>query len=310
MKNYFSSFVKYIVISFLILFISFQTVHAAAPVPNKTLKLILKKSDIKNPTVAEISTESIPPEDYSLSIPQNYYKFEILDNTNSILYTGHVVNRTIIPPDPLDPATFVGSEIEEKLPVLTLNLPFYQEAKHIRFFDEQNTLLLEVNLELYSFPDTTLRYAECDNCGYCRYARPPEDWGKCRACLYPSANTDPLVGDTLKVDGASGLQVKPEKGHAYTKVGCIISEGFDTESGRAAAVNFILRIISTTAGALGLLFLLYGAFLVTTSKGDVDQVNRGKLIIKRTVVGVLIVFLGVFIINFLATGVLKIPGFG
>ncbi len=304
---------KYLLTAFLINILSVlfavQT-NAAAPIPNKTMKLVIKKIEIDKPIVSDLQVENIPPEDYRVVLPNDFYKLTIIDGSDATLYTGWVLNKIVLPPDPINPNNYVGGLTELKYPIITINLPYYQEAKFIRLYDESNKLLLEIPLGLYGFPDAAQHFAECDNCGYCKYGNAPSNWEKCRACLYPNASTDPLVGDTLKIDGATGLQIEPEKGHAFTELGCIVSEGFETESGRASTTRFVLRVVMGIVGALALFFLSYGAFLVATAKDNIDQVSRGKRIIIRTVIGVIIALLGVFIINTIANGVLKIPGMG
>ncbi len=283
--------------------------NAVVPVPNKTLKITIKKAEVSKPTVSDILIENIPPEDYRVALTVDYYRFKIVGDANTNLYTGWVVNRITIPPDPINPHNYTGGEAEVDYPLMTLNLPYFDEAKKFMMYDENDNLLLDIGLHLYGFPDSSVRYAECDSCGYCRYAKIPGDWEKCRACIYPDARKDPVTGDTLKIDSATGLQITSKKGHAYTKLGCIKSDGLDTESGRASTVNFILTVVSGLTGGLAMIFLSYGAFLILKSKGDVEQISRGKRIITRTIIGVILAVAAILIVNIIAGGVLRIPGF-
>jgi hypothetical protein len=138
----------------------------------------------------------------------------------------------------------------------------------------------------------------------------PQKWNTCRECLYPSASTDAVSGETLLIEDQTGEPIKPQVGAFYSDLGCVRSPmGFQTEQGPASLVRLITSVIYTITGSIALVMLLYGAFLVTTSKGSSSQVKRGKSIIIKTIVGTIIVFSAVFIVETIAK-ILRIPGFG
>ncbi len=264
--------------------------HAALPQIGKTLKVEINKTDMQNLSVSRIVTENLPPEDYKVSFTDNYYNLQILGASDALLFSGQTKSRLIQPvADPLTPGPVEGHVVELKYPLMTLNFPYYAEAKKIRILDENNKLLLEINLVLYGIPGSTVSYGECDSCGFCKSSKPPEDWEKCRACLYPSANTDPESGDTIRIE--SGAQVTSEPGKAYTGLGCISSAGFTKESGRAAATRTVVNFLTGITGGIAFIFLLYGAFVILTAKGDPEQVKRGKTVIMRTLIGAVLVLL-------------------
>lgn len=62
-------------------------------------------------------------------------------------------------------------------------------------------------------------------------------------------------------------------------------------------------------GAVGLLFLIYGGFIVLTSGGSPDQLKKGKEYIFYAIVGILLAIFGFVFIQFVAGGILRIPGF-
>lgn len=117
----------------------------------------------------------------------------------------------------------------------------------------------------------------CDPCGFCVGGEKPADWEKCVACL-------------------------SQKGKTWTVLGCI-----PTNPG-----GFIQIIIKTTVKIIGgttFLALLYGGFLLLTSGGEVEKINKGKTIVTSSIIGLLVVIFSVFILRLIGVEILKIPGF-
>ena len=95
----------------------------------------------------------------------------------------------------------------------------------------------------------------------------------------------------------------------YSTIGCIRSPfRLSDETGRAAVTQTILNLIFRVTGGIALIFLMYGAFLYLTSRGDKEQTERAKRTIYRTIIGTIIVFATVFILNLIAS-LLRLPGF-
>lgn len=63
-------------------------------------------------------------------------------------------------------------------------------------------------------------------------------------------------------------------------------------------------------GGVALLFILYGGYLILTSQGNPEQLNRGKTNITYAVIGLLLAIFGYVFIEVIAKDILKIPGFG
>jgi hypothetical protein len=163
--------------------------------------------------------------------------------------------------------------------------------------------------------------ANCDACGYCQdtkaslvdrwteagivdptpqakeWTKWVSNWKNCQKCLYPGGSGDPDTNVTL-----IGLPTPDPENH-YTMIGCI-----STKPGKFASQvgEFFFRIV----GGIAFLFLLYGAGIMATSQADPERLNQGKRIIYGAIVGLLFVLFSTFIFNFIATNVLKIPGFG
>lgn len=164
------------------------------------------------------------------------------------------------------------------------------------------------------------RYATCDLCGFCVPAgsvpsewtpiTPPPQWDRCSVCLYPGAG-NAHSGNTLLVDPLTNKPPEPQPGHHFTMLGCLSTELNDFTAGGAAGnvVQSLLNVITSAAGGVAFLYLLYGAFIVATSQSDSEKLNHGKRIIVGAIIGLLFVLFSVFIINLIASGILKIPGF-
>lgn len=184
----------------------------------------------------------------------------------------------------------------------------------------------------------TNRYATCDQCGLCADIiddTPPmdqndyvikrsasfESWPVCMKCMYPDIDiTDPskwgnfeslkMIPDPENV--ANYIPNPPKKGRFYTGLGCFstnLAEGFTEEGAASALTRPLLNVLLSLAGGIAFLYLLYGAFLVVTSRGDPEQLSQGRRTIYGAIIGVIFAMGSVFLINLIANGILKIPGF-
>lgn len=160
-------------------------------------------------------------------------------------------------------------------------------------------------------PTSTTRFAACDLCGYCPPNTPPTNWPKCRDCLYPGAG-DASSGNTLKITDTT-LNNAPTSvpGRMYTQLGCLGTNfgGFQKEGAAANVVQTLLNVIFSIVGGLAFLSLIYGSFIVLTSQARPERLNYGKRMIYGAIVGVIFSFSAVFLVNLIASGILKIPGF-
>ncbi|QQG44376.1 MAG: hypothetical protein HYW86_00435 [Candidatus Roizmanbacteria bacterium] len=155
------------------------------------------------------------------------------------------------------------------------------------------------------------RYATCDQCGYCQLSPTPGNWLSCKQCLYPTANSDASSKETLKIDPVTGNPPQSEPGNYYTMIGCINTslDSFTNPLAAGSVTQKLLNIVFSIAGGIAFLYLLYGSFLVLTSQSDPEKLNQGKRVIYGAIIGVIFAFSAVFIVNMIASNVLKIPGF-
>lgn len=153
------------------------------------------------------------------------------------------------------------------------------------------------------------RYAACDQCGYCPPNPPPSSWSSCQKCLYPNINSDPTAQESLKIDPETNLAIAPAAGHQYTFLGCLATGtgGLNQNSG---VIQILLKTVFSIVGGVAFLYLLYGAFILATSQNDPAKLNYGKRLVYGAIIGLIFSLTSVLIINFIASQVLKIPGFG
>lgn len=124
----------------------------------------------------------------------------------------------------------------------------------------------------------------CDLCGKCEGSLDPPDYTECYGCIYD----------------ANG-KVKP--GFSWTVVGCVsTTPGGFTQT--------IVKIVTGIAGGIAFLVFLNGSFKVLTSAGDVEKLTSGKSLIVSSIVATILIIFSVFIFNFIAVNILKLPGFG
>jgi hypothetical protein len=74
-------------------------------------------------------------------------------------------------------------------------------------------------------------------------------------------------------------------------------------------IKQVLLIGVGIGGAMSLLLMLYGAFLITTSAGAPDQIKSGQEIITSAITGLLFIIFSVVILNIIGVNLLQLPGF-
>lgn len=156
------------------------------------------------------------------------------------------------------------------------------------------------------------RYAYCDLCGFCQNATAPSTWLNCKKCLYPQVTSDnPDDYETLLVDPSTNAPPAPALGRQYTIIGCINTDisSLTTTGSTPGFIQIILQIILTLTGGIALLYLIYGAYLILTSQANAERLDHGKRVVYSAIVGLVFSLSVVLIINLIASGILKIPGF-
>lgn len=155
------------------------------------------------------------------------------------------------------------------------------------------------------------RFAACDLCGYCPPNPAPQSWPSCQKCLYPDINPDPTAMESLRVDPETNLPPAALQGRQYTFLGCLKSDGgFGSAGAAGSVVQSLLNMIFSAVGGIALLYLIYGTFIIVTSQAEPEKLNYGKRVVYGAIAGLIFTLGSVFIVKLIASGILKIPGFG
>lgn len=62
-------------------------------------------------------------------------------------------------------------------------------------------------------------------------------------------------------------------------------------------------------GGVALIFIIWGGYLILSSQGDVEKLQKGKSYIVSSVIGVILAIAGFAFYQIISVDVLKIPGF-
>jgi len=169
--------------------------------------------------------------------------------------------------------------------------------------------------EHFVFAQTTtpaaVGLATCDLCGYCQDSRVPGNWEKCRNCIYPDlGGVGAETNSSLTI--VDNNPITPKPGRMFTMFGCINTkmDSFESDGAAASVVQVLLNVIFSVAGGIAFLYIIYGSFIIISSQANPERLNYGKRIILGAIIGVIFCVSAVFIVNLIAGGILKIPGFG
>ena len=128
----------------------------------------------------------------------------------------------------------------------------------------------------------------CDLCGACKdkngVLQKPANWDQCRLCLY---NAD----ETKKT------------GFSWTPVGCVANQ-------QNTFVQKFLGIGVQMGGGIAMLVIMYGAFLMMTSRGDYEKLATGKGLVVKSIGALLILVFAIFLLQFVGLNILGLPSFG
>lgn len=155
-------------------------------------------------------------------------------------------------------------------------------------------------------------FARCDACGYCDTSQTsqtytqPDDYQNCQACLYPGRTGT----ETLEIDPATQRPPAPEKGKYWTIIGCInVSSfgGFSEQGASGNVVQILLNFMFSVVGGIAFLYILYGSFVILTSRAEPERLSYGKRLVVGAITGVIFSLVSLFIVNFLANQIFQIP---
>lgn len=91
---------------------------------------------------------------------------------------------------------------------------------------------------------------------------------------------------------------KPPSKFIFKSVNCdCIEKGICNATDFSRVVINVGEFIFGIAGVAALLFLIFGGFLLIVSEGNQNSIDRGKLIIKSAIIGIVIIFTAWIVIN-------------
>lgn len=89
----------------------------------------------------------------------------------------------------------------------------------------------------------------------------------------------------------------------WTAVGCIPQTA-------DKIIETIMQLGLVIAGAVVLIIILVGSFMLSTSQGDPKKTQEAKEMITSAVIGLLFIIFSITILQFIGVSIIKIPGFG
>ncbi len=87
-----------------------------------------------------------------------------------------------------------------------------------------------------------------------------------------------------------------------TELGCIPND----------PIGFVAKFYGIGLGIIGgvaVLFIIYGGYIILSSQGNPQNLNKGKSYIMYAIIGLLLAIFGFVFVQIIAVDVLKIPGF-
>lgn len=77
-------------------------------------------------------------------------------------------------------------------------------------------------------------------------------------------------------------------------------------------IQFVAKFYGIGLGIIGgvaVLFIIYGGYIILSSQGNPENLNKGKSYIMYSIIGLLLAIFGYVFVQIIAVDVLKIPGF-
>ena len=298
---------KHLFYTLLIAILTLQILHPnvyAAEIPNKSIEIDVDQTNPAAPSVISVAVANDNAEEYQLTLLDHFYTVKEVDAAGAVVFEGQVKRYQV--------DTVNDEYIEVPENPLTMDLPYFEEARKVQVFYETDKQVLDIDLGLYSIgptPTPEPRFADCHQCGYCTGRKAPQNLNQCMKCLYPDYVNNPEK--TLSVDPTTNRPVKPRTGTFFSQLGCIDVglAGFRDPAAAGGVLNVILsRFLFPITGWLALISLIYGAYLVMTAQKDPQQLEKGRKWIYGALIGIVFTFCALLLIRIIGGDLLKIPG--
>lgn len=121
--------------------------------------------------------------------------------------------------------------------------------------------------------------------------------------ISPNSSTVLFKISTATITPTTGPSLTCKTDEVKTDFGCIPKD----------PIPFVSKFYKIGLGFIGgvaLLFIIYGAYIILTSSGNVYRINDGKSYIYYAIIGLALAIFGFLFIEVIARDILHIPGFG
>ena len=105
----------------------------------------------------------------------------------------------------------------------------------------------------------------------------------------------------LAADPVLAVDFCTDKESVHTALGCL---PFDVSGLTVEILQKLVPIL----GAVALLLMIYGSFLITTSAGNPDKAKTGREVITAAISGLIFTIFSLFLLRFIGIDILHIPG--
>lgn len=95
----------------------------------------------------------------------------------------------------------------------------------------------------------------------------------------------------------------PDNDGIWTAIGCI-------PTNPESIIQVVIQLGLTIGGAIVLIMILVGSFMLSVSQGDPNKTKEAKEMITSAIIGLLFVIFSITILQFIGVNILHIPGFG
>jgi len=135
-------------------------------------------------------------------------------------------------------------------------------------------------------------------------------------CDEDSCKTTPVDADLAGPYNLCLQQVSSDQGSALERcIDCFSNNGIWTAIGcipqtADGIISSIMQLGLVIAGAVVLIMILVGSFMLSTSQGDPKKTQEAKEMITSAIIGLLFVIFSITILQFIGVSIIKIPGFG
>jgi hypothetical protein len=108
--------------------------------------------------------------------------------------------------------------------------------------------------------------------------------------------------------------IYPQKATAFDPTGSCGDQAIDTALGclpvsTAGFTGALLTFLAGTAGAISLVIMLVATIQIMTGGDNAEQVKKGKELFTGAVTGLLFIIFSVTLLQIVAGGIIKLPGF-